>query len=196
MSAIACVMPKLPYPRSTTNKSTGEEVNLQRGGPDNRGPRYACSHRERLVEESLTGFRAVRDGKYKAGEAYPRMKQSLADPNEGSPRMWDLPAFAWSRRTITTVPETSERSTPLMTSHIVYAMLSKRYPTPWVLRISSNLASHMTGYLKCLVSRSPSLKRRVRCNEIKCFVTTYTLYWLRTLQIWPSECSGDHFVEA
>ena len=51
-------MPKLPYTRSTTNKSTGEEVNLQRGGPDNQGPRYACSHRERLVEESLTEFRA------------------------------------------------------------------------------------------------------------------------------------------
>ena len=174
-------MPKLPYTRSTTNKSTGEEVNLQRGGPDNRGLRYACSHRERLVEESLTGFRAVREGKYKAGEAYLRMKQSLTDPNEGSPQMWDLPAFAWSRRTITTVPETSRRSTPLMTSHIVYAMLSKRYPTPCAPRNSSNLVSHMTGYLKCLFSRSPSLKRRVQCNESKCFVITYTLCWLRTL---------------
>lgn len=65
----------------------------------------------------------MRDGKYKAGEAYFRMKQSLTDPNEGSPQMWDLPAFAWSRRTITTVLETSGRSTPLMTFHIVYAML-------------------------------------------------------------------------
>jgi hypothetical protein len=156
-------MPKLPYTRSATNKSTGEEVNLQRGGPDNRGPRYACSHRERPVEESLTEFRAMRDGRCKAGEAYLRIKQSLTDPNEGRPQMWDLPAFAWSRRTITTVLKTSGRSTPLMTSHIVYAMLSERYPTPCALRISSNLVSHMTGYLKCLVSRIvPDLPARAR----------------------------------
>ncbi|OCL01609.1 glutaminyl-tRNA synthetase [Glonium stellatum] len=70
-----------------------EEVNLQRGGPDNRGPRYACSHRDRPIEESLAEFRAMRDGKYKAGEAYLRMKQSLTDPNEGNPQMWDLPAY-------------------------------------------------------------------------------------------------------
>ncbi|KAF2732911.1 glutaminyl-tRNA synthetase [Polyplosphaeria fusca] len=70
-----------------------EEVNLQRGGPDNRGQRYACKHRTRPVEESLAEFRAMRDGKYKAGEAYLRMKQSLTDPNEGNPQMWDLPAY-------------------------------------------------------------------------------------------------------
>lgn len=70
-----------------------EEVNNQRGGPDNRGPRYACEHRTRPIEESLTEFRAMRDGKYKAGEAYLRMKQSLTDPNEGNPQMWDLPAY-------------------------------------------------------------------------------------------------------
>ncbi|OCK99764.1 uncharacterized protein K441DRAFT_702582 [Cenococcum geophilum 1.58] len=56
-----------------------------------------CSHerrspRERPVEESLMEFRAMRDGKYKAGEAYLRMKQSLTDPNEGN-QMWDLPAL-------------------------------------------------------------------------------------------------------
>jgi len=34
----------------------------------------------------------MQDGKYKAGEAYLRMKQSLTDPNEGNPQMWDLPA--------------------------------------------------------------------------------------------------------
>ncbi|KAF2279526.1 glutaminyl-tRNA synthetase [Westerdykella ornata] len=70
-----------------------EEVNRQRGGPDNRGPRYACEHRTRPIEESLTEFRAMRDGKYKPGEAYLRMKQSLTDPNEGNPQMWDLPAY-------------------------------------------------------------------------------------------------------
>ncbi|KAF2014330.1 glutaminyl-tRNA synthetase [Aaosphaeria arxii CBS 175.79] len=70
-----------------------EEVNRQRGGPDNRGARYACEHRTRPVEESLAEFRAMRDGKYKPGEAYLRMKQSLTDPNEGNPQMWDLPAY-------------------------------------------------------------------------------------------------------
>ncbi|KAF2502380.1 glutaminyl-tRNA synthetase [Lophium mytilinum] len=70
-----------------------EEVNLQRGGPDNRGPRYACEHRERPIEESLAEFQAMRDGKYAPGEAYLRMKQSLTDPNEGNPQMWDLPAY-------------------------------------------------------------------------------------------------------
>ncbi|PVI01906.1 glutaminyl-tRNA synthetase [Periconia macrospinosa] len=70
-----------------------EEVNMQRGGPDNRGTRYTCSHRTRPVEESLAEFRAMRDGKYKAGEAYLRMKQKLDDPTEGNPQMWDLPAY-------------------------------------------------------------------------------------------------------
>ncbi|KAF2122193.1 tRNA synthetases class I, catalytic domain-containing protein [Lophiotrema nucula] len=70
-----------------------EEVNRQRGGPDNRGTRYACEHRTRPIEESITEFRAMRDGKYKAGEAYLRMKQSLTDPKEGNPQMWDLPAY-------------------------------------------------------------------------------------------------------
>lgn len=70
-----------------------EEINNQRGGPDNRGKRYACEHRTRPIEESLTEFRAMRDGKYQAGEAFLRMKQSLTDPKEGNPQMWDLPAY-------------------------------------------------------------------------------------------------------
>ncbi|KAF2870448.1 glutaminyl-tRNA synthetase [Massariosphaeria phaeospora] len=70
-----------------------EEVNRQRGGPDNRGTRYACAHRTRPIEESMAEFRAMRDGKYQAGEAYLRMKQSLPDPSEGNPQMWDLPAY-------------------------------------------------------------------------------------------------------
>ncbi|KAF1992172.1 glutaminyl-tRNA synthetase [Aulographum hederae CBS 113979] len=72
---------------------TKDEVNLQRGGRDNRGRRFACSHRERPIEESLTEFQAMRDGKYKAGEAHLRLKQSLTDPNEGNPQMWDLAAY-------------------------------------------------------------------------------------------------------
>ncbi|KAL5115130.1 Glutaminyl-tRNA synthetase [Pleosporales sp. CAS-2024a] len=70
-----------------------EEINMQRGGPDNRGERYACSHRSRPIQESIAEFRAMRDGKYQAGEAFLRMKQKLTDPTEGNPQMWDLPAY-------------------------------------------------------------------------------------------------------
>lgn len=72
---------------------TKAEVKAQRGegeGGQRGGQRFACSHRTRPIEESLTEFRAMRDGKYKAGEAALRMKQDLEDPN---PQMWDL--FAW-----------------------------------------------------------------------------------------------------
>jgi glutaminyl-tRNA synthetase len=72
---------------------TKEEVNLQRGGPDNRGTRFACAHRSRPTEESLAEFRAMRDGKYKRGEVTLRMKQKLTDLSEGNPQMWDLAAF-------------------------------------------------------------------------------------------------------
>ncbi|KAF2752863.1 glutaminyl-tRNA synthetase [Pseudovirgaria hyperparasitica] len=72
---------------------SAKEINLQRGGPDNRGKRYACADRSRPVEESLAEFRAMRDGKYKEGEAFLRMKQKLTDPEEGNPQMWDLPAY-------------------------------------------------------------------------------------------------------
>ncbi|KAH7385328.1 tRNA synthetases class I, catalytic domain-containing protein [Phaeosphaeria sp. MPI-PUGE-AT-0046c] len=70
-----------------------EDINMQRGGPDNRGKRYGCEHRDRPIEESITEFRAMRDGKYQAGEAFLRMKQKLTDPDEGNPQMWDLPAY-------------------------------------------------------------------------------------------------------
>ncbi|KAI9819325.1 MAG: hypothetical protein M1832_004030 [Thelocarpon impressellum] len=66
------------------------EINLQRGGPDRRGPRYGCPHRTRPTEESLDEFRAMRDGKYKPKEALLRMKQSYED---GNPQMWDLTAY-------------------------------------------------------------------------------------------------------
>lgn len=69
------------------------EVKAQRGeiGPNQRGgQRFGCSHRTRPIEESLTEFRAMRDGKYKAGEAALRLKQDYEDPN---PQMWDV--FAW-----------------------------------------------------------------------------------------------------
>lgn len=72
---------------------TKAEIKAQRGeveGGQRGGERFACSHRTRPMEESMAEFRAMRDGKYNAGEAALRMKQNLEDPN---PQMWDL--FAW-----------------------------------------------------------------------------------------------------
>ena len=69
---------------------TAEQIKDQRGGEDNRGQRYACPHRDRPTEESLTEFRAMRDGKYKPKEALLRMKQNIQD---GNPQMWDLAAY-------------------------------------------------------------------------------------------------------
>ncbi|MCJ1410560.1 hypothetical protein MMC19_004646 [Ptychographa xylographoides] len=68
---------------------TDTEVKKQRG--EGKGlERYACSHRERPVEESMAEFRAMRDGKYKPREAVLRMKQDMQD---GNPQMWDLTAY-------------------------------------------------------------------------------------------------------
>ncbi|OJD13229.1 glutamine-tRNA ligase [Blastomyces percursus] len=67
------------------------EIQAQRGGGEGEGkPRFACAHRTRPIEESLAEFRAMRDGKYAAGEAALRMKQDLDD---GNPQMWDLFAY-------------------------------------------------------------------------------------------------------
>ena len=60
-----------------------------RGGEE-RGPRVACKHRTRPVEESLVEFERMKDGGYKPGEATLRMKQDLED---GNPQMWDLVAY-------------------------------------------------------------------------------------------------------
>lgn len=72
---------------------TDEQIKDQRGGTDekNKHPRYACKHRDRPIEESLTEFRAMRDGKYKPREAFLRMKQD--DFVNGNPQMWDLAAY-------------------------------------------------------------------------------------------------------
>ncbi|KAL1977308.1 hypothetical protein VTN31DRAFT_167 [Thermomyces dupontii] len=72
---------------------TKAEIKAQRGeaeGNRGKGERYACPHRSRPIEESLAEFRAMRDGKYKPGEAALRMKQDLSNPN---PQMWDLIAY-------------------------------------------------------------------------------------------------------
>jgi glutaminyl-tRNA synthetase len=67
---------------------TAEEVNAQRGGKDNRGPRFECVHRNRPIEENLAEFRAMRDGKYKPKEAMLRMKQDIL--NSGNPQVGTL----------------------------------------------------------------------------------------------------------
>ncbi|KAL8933123.1 MAG: hypothetical protein Q9211_005949, partial [Gyalolechia sp. 1 TL-2023] len=70
---------------------TDTEIKLQRGGErGTAGPRYACPHRDRPPQESLTEFRAMRDGKYRHREAILRMKQDITD---GNPQMWDLAAY-------------------------------------------------------------------------------------------------------
>lgn len=67
-----------------------EEIKLQRGGAKGTSPRFRCSHADRTVEENLSEFRAMRDGKYKPREAFLRMKQDITD---GNPQMWDLAAY-------------------------------------------------------------------------------------------------------
>jgi glutaminyl-tRNA synthetase len=75
------------------------------------GPRTACKHRDRPVEENLAEFRGMRDGKYNAGEATLRLKQYLVVSEEelaSSPRvkaladnpvMWDIPAYRVTKNT-------------------------------------------------------------------------------------------------
>lgn len=72
---------------------TPDQLKDQRGGVDtkNKKPRYACAHRDRPVEESLAEFRAMREGKFKPGEAFLRMKTD--DFKTGNPQMWDLVAY-------------------------------------------------------------------------------------------------------
>ena len=70
MCAIAQVGHSKPLTRDLSTKyCTEAEIVDQRGGGDGKKPRYACSHRNRPISESLTEFRAMRDGKYKPNEA-------------------------------------------------------------------------------------------------------------------------------
>jgi glutaminyl-tRNA synthetase len=66
----------------------GEEITINRG--EHGGPRKACGHRSRPIEESLTEFENMKNGKYREQEANLRMKQDLED---GNPQMWDLTAY-------------------------------------------------------------------------------------------------------
>ncbi|RUP49348.1 tRNA synthetases class I, catalytic domain-containing protein [Jimgerdemannia flammicorona] len=68
---------------------TGEEIHKNRGG-DEGGPRIACSHRTRPIEESLIEFIKMKEGRYSEGQATLRMKMNLED---GNPQFWDLIAY-------------------------------------------------------------------------------------------------------
>jgi len=68
---------------------TGEQIFEHRGGVA-KGPRTACAHRDRPIEESLHEFERMKNGEYKVGEAILRMKMDLENPN---PQFWDLVAY-------------------------------------------------------------------------------------------------------
>ncbi|RDX53657.1 glutaminyl-tRNA synthetase [Lentinus brumalis] len=68
---------------------TAEEIFANRGGEE-RGPRKACVHRTRPVEESLAEFEKMKNGAYQPGQAILRMKQDL---ESGNTMMWDLVAY-------------------------------------------------------------------------------------------------------
>lgn len=78
------------FGNSNANGTTESDIVDQRGGKKGEKSRYACSHRSRPTSESMAEFRAMRDGKYKPGEAALRMKQNLED---GNPQMWDVFAY-------------------------------------------------------------------------------------------------------
>ena len=60
------------------------ELKMQRGGEDNRSPRYRCEHAAQDVDTNLAKFRDMRDGKYEPQTAFLRMKQDI---ESGNPQM-------------------------------------------------------------------------------------------------------------
>ena len=68
---------------------TAEEIFANRGGEE-RGPRKACAHRTRPIQESLAEFEKMKNGEYQPGQAILRMKQDL---ESGNTMMWDLVAY-------------------------------------------------------------------------------------------------------
>ncbi|KAI8069625.1 tRNA synthetases class I, catalytic domain-containing protein [Gongronella butleri] len=72
-----------------TCQCTGEEIHANRGGDDG-GPRIACAHRDRPIEETLLQFDHMKQGRYKEGEVTLRMKMDL---ESGNPQFWDLIAY-------------------------------------------------------------------------------------------------------
>lgn len=76
--------------KAYVDHSTPDEIRAGRGGPD-KGERSASKWRERPVAESLAEFEAMKNGKYRPGEATLRMKQDIV--GSGNPQMWDLIAY-------------------------------------------------------------------------------------------------------
>ncbi|KAL9712895.1 Glutaminyl-tRNA synthetase [Leucoagaricus gongylophorus] len=67
---------------------TQEEIKADRG--EKKAKPRPCIHRDRSIEESVTEFENMKNGKYKPKDAALRMKQDLED---GNPQMWDLTAY-------------------------------------------------------------------------------------------------------
>ena len=67
------------------------DLKMQRGGEDNRSPRFQCAHASQDVETNLTKFRDMAAGKYEPQTAFLRMKQYLLE--SGNPQMWDIVAY-------------------------------------------------------------------------------------------------------
>ncbi|RMZ89424.1 hypothetical protein DV736_g3335, partial [Chaetothyriales sp. CBS 134916] len=72
---------------------SAQDLRDQRGGEDekHKHARYACKHRDRPIEESITEFGKMRAGEYEPGEAFLRFKTD--DYRTGNPQMWDLAAY-------------------------------------------------------------------------------------------------------
>ncbi|OZJ04739.1 hypothetical protein BZG36_01802 [Bifiguratus adelaidae] len=68
---------------------TKDEIHANRGG-DEGGPRKACVHRDRPIDESIAEFTKMKEGRYKENEAVLRMKMDL---ESGNPQFWDLIAY-------------------------------------------------------------------------------------------------------
>ena len=79
MSVIVVVGRLLTSYRIRRTKTVGAdaEIKAQRGG-EARGPRFRCEHAGQSVEENLTKFRDMRDGKYKPREAMSPCRENMA----------------------------------------------------------------------------------------------------------------------
>jgi glutaminyl-tRNA synthetase len=81
------------------------EVKAGRGGSEH-GPRSVCQHWSTSVDKNLEEFRAMRDGKYEAGEAVLRMKQYLGTkPEEYEIQEDDTPDIKKSKAKVKSLAE-------------------------------------------------------------------------------------------
>ena len=90
MSLHTYVSLSLPLNSTQLTTTIAEEMVAGRGGADH-GPRTECIHRNRPIEESITEFKDMKEGKYRPGTATLRMKQDIL--GNGNPHMWDMVAY-------------------------------------------------------------------------------------------------------